>query len=57
MYNITITEDIYGYYSEQYETNGISLTASTGSEALAIARIFIEKGFEVVVGKEKEQEQ
>lgn len=37
MYFLTFTEDLYGYFSEQYQTNGMKFTADSFEEAFEIA--------------------
>lgn len=52
MYYLTITEDLYGYVSGQYEANGIVCSYDTLEEALKMAQHFIKRGFSVAIEKE-----
>lgn len=49
MFKVTITQDMYGYYTEQFSTDGIEYEEDSLQNALKTAKSFIEKGFAVAI--------
>lgn len=49
MYILTITNDLYGYISEQCEANGIVSEYGTIEEAFKIAKHFIKQGYSIAI--------
>lgn len=49
MYILTITNDLYGYISEQCEANGIVSEYRNIEEAFKMAKHFIKQGFDVAI--------
>lgn len=53
MFILTVCEDLYGYISEQYSSEGFSFRCETEEEAFKMAKYFMKKGFSVAIEKEK----